>query len=596
MNAISIKNHLKAAACAAALLLAAACSNELPQDDGANPNGNPNEGIPLTLTASVPGGEGANTRISYEDPGAGSNVKLTWTEGDAFRLYTSDLSSSFPAPQHAGKFTWQSGGTGNQFKGVLIADTPGDAGYAAYYPANKFPETTDGTPPEISLTGQVQTGNGNMDHLAAYNFMSATGITDLTQAIQFKSLLTLLTFDLTMPAEVTTLNAPTQLKIAASNASGPKEVFTNTLFGMGADASELSIDLNGIEIGADQKLKVYMLVHPFVLDGEDFSITVSAPSGDYTYKTAGVTKSYAASGRYTATVDANGTWTNMSSLMQFTVRTTEASQEFAIPFTTSGTNPAKIIVDWGDGSTKTVNEGFTLAYAPFTHTYATADTYQITITSDKPANQQQTPLFSFGKVSYSRKCIVSFDTPLLNTGQTDFSNTFKECENLTKVDAGLFANNTSATNFNSCFISCTNLAEIPAGLFAKNTGAKEFTQCFRDCKSLATVPEGLFAKNMEVTTFSSCFNYCTKLTLNENIFIDNPADKETRFKDKNIDFERCFYGVGYYVTVPGTAPDLWNYTMGSGTTTADCFSNCNMSNASIMTADQKKAWGTPKDQ
>ena len=86
------------AACAAALLLAAACSNELPQEDGANRDGNPNEGTPLTLTASLPGGGGANTRVSHKDEGT-SGVKLSWTAGDAFRLYTGDPFSGAGTPR-----------------------------------------------------------------------------------------------------------------------------------------------------------------------------------------------------------------------------------------------------------------------------------------------------------------------------------------------------------------------------------------------------------------------------------------------------------------------------------------------------------------
>ena len=587
MNAISIKNHLKAAACAAALLLAAACSNELPQDDGANPNGNPNEGTPLTLTASVPGGEGANTRISYDDKGT-SGVKLTWTEGDAFRLYTKELSQQ--TSEHAGQFTWQSGGTANQFKGMLLATKPDDSdGYAAYYPASKFPETPDGTMPKILLTGQVQTGNNSMAHLADYNFMSASGISDLTGNIQFGPLLTLLTFDLTMPADVTTLNAPTQLKIAASKASGPSTVFTSTLFGS-TDASELSIDLKNIKIGADQKLKVYILVQPFELNGDDFTITV----GDYKYKTPNVTKSYQ-SERYTATV-ADASWTKIEA-MKFTVTTTTANMNCVIPFPTSGKNPANITVNWGDGTTITeVEEGAYLFRSDrFNHKYAIAGTYQITVTSDKPATEQQIPSFLFcDNRDDSKDLIVSFDTPLLNMNQENLTQMFYECTNLAKVDAGLFAKNTNATNFDRCFTYCQELTEIPAGLFEKNTSATNFSECFHSCYKLARIPAGLFAKNTNVTSFSACFAFCRQLIQNENIFIDEIADKNTRFKDKDIDFSFCFNYAGSEATIKGIAPDLWNYTMGGTVITKDCFNDCNMSNT--MPTDQKKAWGAPKRQ
>ena len=523
---------MRVAACAAALLLAAACSNELPQEDGANRDGDPKEGTPLTLTASLPGGEGANTRVSHKDEGT-SGVKLTWTAGDAFRLYTGDPFSGAGTPEQAGLFTWQGNdgsGNANLFKGTLTATKPdGSLGYAAYYPADKFPETLDAMS-GIPLTGQVQNGNGDMAHLAAYNIMRATLIDDLTKPIQFESMLTLLTFDLTMPADVTTQNAPTMLKIAANNSSGPTNNFTGTIFNSGAPdrVSELSLGLKDITMGTDNKLKAYMLVYPFGLSGHNFSITVSTPAGDYTYKIENKTKTYEAGKRYTATVaDASG-WNKMEA-MKFTVKTEDNNKYFSIPFSESGRTPANanITVDWGDGKTSSVPKGSTLSVKDaFKHQYSTAGTYTITITSDAPATEQQIPSLNFknNRSDYGNNSamLVSLDTPLLNTANKDFSNTFYQCINLTTIDKELFIKNPQVTNFSNCFTYCYKLTEAPKELFEKHPDVTDFSYCFYSCTTLTTVPEELFAKNTKVTSFNACFFNCPKLeTVPEGLFAQN---------------------------------------------------------------------------
>lgn len=302
-----VKTATCTATCTTALLLAAACSNELPQESGAINNGNGNQGTPITLTANVPTGGGADTRISLDDQGT-SGVKLAWTQGDAFKLYTKETDTMFRAAE-AGLFTLTAIGTDSQqatFSGMLTAE-PASAsdGYTAYYPASKF-SVSKNSQKEIDLTGQVQDGNNTITHLADYNLMIATGIKDLTQPITFTPMMTMLTFKLTMPADMK--GAPIELKLKTDG----YDDFMEKMLILDAYSNEFRLGLKNITLSDDRLLTAHMLVYCYDLTGKELSTIVSTSTGEvYTY-TATVTKKYEKGKRYTATIAAND-WTKTTS-------------------------------------------------------------------------------------------------------------------------------------------------------------------------------------------------------------------------------------------------------------------------------------------
>lgn len=231
-------------------------------------------------------------------------------------------------------------------------------------------------------------------------------------------------------------------------------------------------------------------------------------------------------------------------IMKLTVVVEEGNLSFNIPFPTIGTIPANITVNWGDGNGYVAAQGAALTPKDgFNHIYSMAGDYIITITSDQTSEaQQQIPDFNFGKnrnKNANASKLLSVNTPLLNTGATDFS------------------------------------------------------KCFYDCQALESIPEGLFAKQTKAEDFNSCFYNCSKLTLNSKIFSTSNSPYGL-FTGRNMDFGFCFYNTGSAVasSASGIAPDLWNYEMGNKAwVTNNCFTSSNkLSNWNDIPAD----WGGPK--
>ena len=253
--------------------------------------------------------------------------------------------------------------------------------------------------------------------------------------------------------------------------------------------------------------------------------------------------------------------------MRFTVEVESGNLGFSIPFPESGNTPANITVDWGDGTAVVaVPKGTTLAAGDaFQHTYATAGTYIITITSDATADKQQIPVLKFEQRtgSYNTNKLVSLETALLNMDYFNLNKTFKSCKKLTTIPGNLFEKNTATTYFSSCFESCIALQTIPENLFGKNTVAKDFGYCFATCSALKTIPEKLFENNTAATNFGCCFYNCTALeTIPGMLFAKNA---------EAVYFNSCFYRCSALKTIPeglfanNAEATSFNY----------CFANCN---------------------
>ena len=218
------------------------------------------------------------------------------------------------------------------------------------------------------------------------------------------------------------------------------------------------------------------------------------------------------------------------------------------------------VIDWGDGTTETVQPG---SAAFPTHTYAEGqDVFTIVIRSATG----HLPKIRFAANSYDSDQPEKFAITKAVTAISHFAGEqgtstvlvvhmlCKGASSLTYVDpryAGYykysalmqvfsgcsslaqdiktfnfsFADQAEELAFNATFFNCTGLTgSIPEGLFANNTLAKSFSMVFRGCTGLTgSIPEGLFANNTLATTFYYAFQGCTGLTgsIPEGLFANN---------------------------------------------------------------------------
>ena len=500
----------------------------------------------MTIHATT--GQQSGTRVAYEDGAAGMNGKLTWQKGDRLTVMRMN-GSDYVAHADDYEYGGTDGATSGPFTGTAI--TGAGNSWTIYYPHTVAVNTYYATV-TLPMTGQTQTADGNTDHLRNYLLLSSTGIKDLDAGFDLEMQNSIMKFEFSnVPAEVGEL---TRLVWAAETETDSHIRCTHYLM--------LNFAPGAVTFDTDKHtLTAYLAFMPEemkVKTGGKFTVMLM---GDKTYlaeTTIDGGKTYAAGMRYTAVVDGTSMKWEEKAVMIFTVR--PVGDQFNIPFPESGTTPAELTVDWGDGTTPTtVASGTALSSKDaFCHSYPlTYVNYNIIITSGQTDKTlQQIPPFGYSNRRDSREKLVSIDTPLLNTAETDFGSCFsyyalrsipedlfannpqatdfRDCFNKTllqSVPEGLFANNPQATNFRDCF-SGTSLQSVPEGLFANNLQATDFWGCFSGTL-LQSVPEDLFAHNPQATNFYHCFSLCTSLqSVPEGLFAHNP---------QVTDFSYCFY-------------------------------------------------------
>ena len=472
----------------------------------------------MTIHATT--GQQSGTRVAYEDGAAGMNGKLTWQKGDRLTVVRMN-GSDYVAYADDYEYGGTEGATSGPFTGTAITDAGNS--WTIYYPHTVVVSTYYDTV-TLPMTGQTQTADGNTDHLRNYLLLSSTGIKDLDAGFDLEMQNSIMKFEFSnVPAEVGEL---TRLVWAAETETDSHIRCTHYLM--------LNFAPGAVTFDTDKHtLTAYLAFMPEemkVKTGGKFTVMLM---GDKTYlaeTTIDGGKTYAAGMRYTAVVDGTSMKWEEKAVMIFTVR--PVGDQFNIPFPESGTTPAELTVDWGDGTTPTtVASGTALSSKDaFCHSYPlTYVNYNIIITSGQTDKTlQQIPPFGYSNRRDSREKLVSIDTPLLNTAETDFGSCFSYYA-LRSIPEDLFANNPQATNFSYCFYSCTSLRSIPGGLFAHNPQATNFSYCFSETR-LQSIPEDLFANNPQATDFSYCFSSCTSLqSVPEGLFANNP--QATNFRD-----------------------------------------------------------------
>ena len=495
------------------------------KDNGTvDPAASGNKGAKISFTAGISDGASSSsngTKVAYDD----ASLNLTWEANDKLAAL------GYAAGTYKGvskNFTYGGtpGATSGTFAGTAVTDA---TTYKIYYPSTV--NVTAAGVVSLSMLGQVQNGSGSTAHLKDYMLLESPDGDDIQPSGTFKFSLksSIMKFVISnVPAAVGTLKSLTVIIENASDTKSQTISFTSVVFNeststLTAYMSFLPGELPGPKSGG--KFKVVLL-------------------GDKTYifeKTSTGGKTYEAGKRYTATIDM--TSATLGDYMSYTIKTTAANTSVPLGLSPDGqTAPAKLDIDWGDGSSSTIESGTSIgASSNNTHNYVTAGTYTVTIISYQgDATLQQISKIKF----YNSAYFVSVDTPLLNSTQTSFED---------------------------CFSLCSSLKTVSVGLFDKNTIATDFRDCFSDCKILV---------------------------MNKYIFSSTDATA-TRFSGKTMNFSTCFYKAGYSLTAgtQGQAPELWKYKMSTSSVRNNCFSNAYFTNnteADGYTNQVISAWGAPK--
>lgn len=536
-------NKIKYLGVALAATLAACSTNDFDSAPAVNGNG--------MITAYTPQ-SGESTRTSYEADG--SNLKVTWNTSNE-NMYTINAATDGWTAGQLKQVSASENGNAANFNAYDIAGSK-QVGYKAgklfaFYPqnttvANSFNSlSAEGTTVSVplSLTGQT----GKLTDLHNYDYMTATSTVSADNKVG----------DLQMNHEIAMLHINKGIKTLVENGTISKVVIsakgmktagamtitrdgsdiTSTVAGTGSDAdltiSNCSYAVKNNQLDDD----IYLAILPGTMTDLKMKLTIDGNDFDYIYQ--GTVTDFQAGKVYnwSPTVDPG--------VMYFTIKTTASTKDFTIPFATSGTCPAQIVVNWGDGQSTTVSEGQSLTTTTFKHSYTSNNTaYRITVNSaQKDVTQKQIPEFNFSKYpsqtaggsnGYVRntngEMLISMDSPVLNSEATDLYGMYYGTANLASVDGDLLKNYPNATNArNMFFCSATNskpvnkvLKTVPATLFKYNTKLESFQQAFRNCKALESVPAGLFDKNTQVITFKATFYGCSSLkTVPAGLFDNN---------------------------------------------------------------------------
>lgn len=226
--------------------------------------------------------------------------------------------------------------------------------------------------------------------------------------------------------------------------------------------------------------------------------------------------------------------------------TSTSNQVFTLPGRSGYTYNATVY--WGDGSNSTIT---TFNDSDLAHTYATAGTYQVSITG------------TFDTIYFNGTGSKLLVSKILSWGGANFNgftimeNSYLGCSNLNELATGGVKQRTAITTYSGCWFSCTSLTALPTDLLRYNTSVTNFNNCFRSA-GLTTIPADLFRYNSAVTVYTSCFQNCSGLTLRNDMF------DFANFLNKSINWTNFVNRVSFTGT-QGTMQDIWNADYGLGT-------------------------------
>jgi len=211
------------------------------------------------------------SRIDFAGYDTDDKISLTWSEDDAFQLYTDDSE---------GKTFTHNGTSTSYISGVFNGEVVSGA-TAAFYPASKA--SVDGfSSQKLDVLGQRQVGNNSNAHLSEFNFMSSEfTATDSPGIISFSNLTSQIYFKITLPSDVdanvteVSFSAPDGLApfVVQSTVGGEPEIYRHRV--------SLSVQ-SPSSADSNQLFLAYMAMLPCSLtaDSDPYTITVTTDDGN----------------------------------------------------------------------------------------------------------------------------------------------------------------------------------------------------------------------------------------------------------------------------------------------------------------------------
>ena len=215
------------------------------------------------------------TNLALNEDG---RVVVTWNSKDVVGFYTTDgtrirttVSSIDGSDAHRVNLT------GN---GVYMTS---NATYYGYYPysSDYLMNQNVMTALPVSYTGQLQSANDNLDHLAKYDYMvSQTTTTETEASFTFAHYATIIRFACYVPTEMTfnslEISAKTgeDLFTTEANMNLPNQTITST-----SKSNKATLTLNNITVEAGDSLIAYMMLPPTELSGKAIMISLNATDG-----------------------------------------------------------------------------------------------------------------------------------------------------------------------------------------------------------------------------------------------------------------------------------------------------------------------------
>ena len=262
----------------------------------------------------------------------------------------------------------------------------------------------------------------------------------------------------------------------------------------------------------------------FVATTSNVTRIVCVPANSTTYTTL---SSYAQIGSYKNNITVSTHNLDCVRTFEYTVdteATTAGAKVAAIPIAALQNASSKLMIDWGDGIGVEL-ESEDVITANLTHTYSTADEYQITVgtinwldyqfLADSSASSSNTLIQTF------RETVTSIDSSMPSISNTTLDYFFYNCIHLESYPSRIFDNLPNVTSAISTFEGCSSLIDISAGTLRNQTQVTNASSLFKGCILPTYVPSGLLSQCKQLTNISNIFNGCTNLAAIPNTLLLN---------------------------------------------------------------------------
>lgn len=213
-------------------------------------------------------------------------------------------------------------------------------------------------------------------------------------------------------------------------------------------------------------------------------------------------------------------------------------------------------VDWGDGTTETgiTNDNISTKSK---HQYQNAGTYDIKIKGKYESLECSGDAMETANYDKLKKVkqwgttglkYVAFNycsnlNEIVSPTENSFSNLIGirlAYTSIQSIPENLFANCPNVTDFSYSFRLCENLESIPEKLFANCPNVMSFERTFQSCNSITSIPEKLFDNSKKVESFKKTFYDCYMLTGNAPELWKRGTNSEENEYKGNPNGEDCF--------------------------------------------------------